>query len=414
MSMHRRLPRVGATALLVIVLAAPLRADEIPAFARKYGVSCSLCHDPFPRLNAFGETFAGNGFRMAADEVRDTVPTGDPLLTLQKDLPLAVRFDAYVRSISDAEGGQVVTDLQTPWNIKLLSGGMITEKISYYMYFFLSEHGEVAGLEDAYVQFSDALGTGVDVLIGQFQVSDPLFKRELRLEYEDYALYRTRVGDARADLTYDRGIFLGYSPWEGGDVSFQVVNGQGLDEASDLRHFDRDDNKNVIGRFSQQVGPLRLGAFGYLGKEGPGGAEDEITVWGPDATLSLGRHGELNAQWLRREDDNPFLRECSEANPCAPEEEPRTTRVDGALVELLWWPGGANSRLHLYGLYNLVESDDPVFSVRLGQPADLARYETGTLGASYLVGRNARVLGEILWDLELEQARFTVGLVSAF
>jgi len=52
------------------------------------------------------------------------------------------------------------------------------------MYFLLSERGEVAGLEDAYVQFTDVAGTGVALLLGQFQVSDPLFKRELRLAQE--------------------------------------------------------------------------------------------------------------------------------------------------------------------------------------------------------------------------------------
>ncbi|MCL7965905.1 MAG: hypothetical protein M8857_02250, partial [marine benthic group bacterium] len=58
---------------------------EIPAFARKYGVSCNLCHMPFPKLTEFGETFAGNGFQFAVDEPpRDTIDTGDPLLQLVK------------------------------------------------------------------------------------------------------------------------------------------------------------------------------------------------------------------------------------------------------------------------------------------------------------------------------------------
>src|SRR5512134_2778508 len=65
------------------VAAAPPSAWEIPAFARKYGVSCNLCHSPIPRLTAFGETFAANGFRMSSLEpVRDTIDTGDPLLEL--------------------------------------------------------------------------------------------------------------------------------------------------------------------------------------------------------------------------------------------------------------------------------------------------------------------------------------------
>jgi hypothetical protein len=56
------------------------------------------------------------------------------------------------------------------------------------------------------VQFTDIASSGVSLIAGQFQVSDPLFKRELRLEYEDYQPYRVRVGLTTADLTYDRGF----------------------------------------------------------------------------------------------------------------------------------------------------------------------------------------------------------------
>src|SRR5688500_8625782 len=180
------------------------RADAIPAFARKYKTSCATCHSPFPRLNEFGERFAANGFQMEGEQPRDTINTGDPLLRLQQTLPLAVRIDAYMAAYARARGGQVAADQQTPWVVKLLSGGQVAEKISYYMYFLLAERGEVAGLEDAYVQFTDIGGSGVSVIAGQFQVSDPMFKRELRLEYDDYQPYRLRVGDIRADLTYDQ------------------------------------------------------------------------------------------------------------------------------------------------------------------------------------------------------------------
>jgi hypothetical protein len=122
-----------------------------------------------------------------------------------RDIPLAIRLDIYEQLLTSAEGGQASTDLQTPWLVKVLSGGQIAPWISYYLYFFMSERGEVSGLEDAYVQFTDLGGSGVNLLAGQFHVSDPLFKRELRLEYEDYLAYRVRVGEARADLTYDRG-----------------------------------------------------------------------------------------------------------------------------------------------------------------------------------------------------------------
>ena len=194
-------------------------ASAIPAFARKYRVSCSLCHAPAPRLNAFGEQFGGNGFAFApGEEPRDTIDTGDELLLLNQSLPLAVRLDAFMQAFTNVEADATKFDFQTPYGIKLLSGGQLAKNVSWYMYFFLTERGEVAGLEDAYIQFTDIGGSGVSLIAGQFQVSDPLFKRELRLEFEDYQLYRIRVGDARADLTYDRGFMALASPWEGGDL----------------------------------------------------------------------------------------------------------------------------------------------------------------------------------------------------
>ena len=51
-------------------------AGAIPPFARRYKVSCNLCHSPAPRLNAFGEQFAANGFMFApGEEPRDTIAT---------------------------------------------------------------------------------------------------------------------------------------------------------------------------------------------------------------------------------------------------------------------------------------------------------------------------------------------------
>ena len=88
-------------------VAFPDSAEAIPPFARKYGVSCAMCHSPIPRLTAFGASFAANGFEFAAGEVpRDTIATGDSLLRLQRSLPLGVRVDAYQRLLSKRAAGE--------------------------------------------------------------------------------------------------------------------------------------------------------------------------------------------------------------------------------------------------------------------------------------------------------------------
>jgi len=53
------------------------KADAIPAFARKYGFACNVCHVPgFPKLNDFGNQFRDQGFQLGADE---DLPTNDSI-----------------------------------------------------------------------------------------------------------------------------------------------------------------------------------------------------------------------------------------------------------------------------------------------------------------------------------------------
>lgn len=401
--MFRWIPVLILATGLVALESAP--AQAIPPFARRYRASCSLCHSPAPRLTEFGEQFAGNGFVfMHGEEPRDTITTGDPLLALGSRLPLGLRIDAYLQGRTNQPQDQTRVDFQTPYGIKLFSSAVIAKNISYYMYFFLSERGEVAGLEDAYVQFSDLGGTGISVMVGQFQASDPLFKRELRLEFEDYQVYRVRVGDARADLTYDRGFMAVWSPWGGGDLAVEILNGRGLDVAGDDRQFDRDPWKNVAVRYSHGIGPLRLGAFGLFGTEEADDVQNRFTIWGPDATLDLGS-AELNVQYLRREDDDPFYGAVG---------APGETVVQGGFAEIVWSPTGPMGRWYFTGLMNWLESDDPVFTVRQGEAGPIERYRTAALGANYLLRRNLRLLFEPQYDFEEESLRFTAGFTAAF
>ncbi len=384
--------------------ASPLVAYEIPAFARRYGMSCSACHDPFPRLTAFGDLFAGNGFRLASDEpARDTIDTGDRLLELARDIPLAIRLDAYIQSFNN---GQTATDLKLPYNLKILSGGSISKKLSYYLYFFLFERGEVGGIEDAFVQVNDIGGQPIDVAVGQFQVSDPMFKRELRLEFEDYAVYRARIGLQPADLTYDRGI-MAATDFGGFTFTAEVVNGNGKGPAEPDLKLDNDAIKSFFGHLTREVSPnVRLGVMGYRGRQVGAATESapEIknTLWmlGADATITLGPL-EINGQYIHREDNAPTF--------SATEAE---SQMDGGFVEVLLVP--PNSRWYALALYNRVDVDRPLLNVRLGGPSNVTRYETLTGGLGYLLRRNFRLMAEVTLDTQLDEARGTLGLVTAF
>jgi len=378
---------------LVLTIAAMVSHEDaaaIPAFARKYRASCSMCHVATPKLKAYGEEFAGNGFVLPDGEEpkRATIDTGDEDLFLMRDFPFAVRLDAYMRA-SDTETADA--DLETPYGLKFLSGGRVSKHLSYYFYFYAFERGEVAGLEDAYLHFNNLTGIDFDVLVGQFQVSDPLFKRELRLTFEDYWIYTLRVGDSRANLTYDRGLMLTYGSSIGLDLIGQVVNGNGIPPAEN-RVFDFETEKAFALRASQGVGPVRVGLFGYFNREkNEAGIQNEIWYAGADATVG-GEKWEVNAQYLRREDDNPLF-----------VGQPDKVTTDGGLVELVVLPQGDRSRWVGVVLYNWISGDL--------ETHDLERI---TLGINHMAARNLRFLFEVTQDIDAEEPAFTLGAMTAF
>lgn len=384
-----------STAASVLIL--PVKARAIPAFARKYRMSCTTCHAPAPRLKAYGEDFAGNAFRLeeGQEPERYLYDTGDGILTLTRELPLAVRLDAFVQYRYRDEADR--TDLQTPYGMKILSGGQISDKIGYYFYFYLSERGEVAGIEDAYVHFNDLFGIDLDLMVGQFQVSDPIFKRELRLTFEDYRPYTFTVGNSVTRLTYDRGFMLTYGAPFGLNAVLGLVNGSGKGEADDHGLFDSDDWKNFLVRLSQEAGPVRVGGFGYICNSVKnilgGRVENEHFYWGVDGTIDFGDRLQLNGQYLEREDDNPFF------HPAYPLE----VKTRGAMIEAVWAPGGGMGRSFLTLLYNYVDS-------KLGW----IDYRSETLSYSYLLRRNLRLVAEATFSEEDEEWRGVAGFVSAF
>jgi hypothetical protein len=57
-----------AIALLVLtILSGSQSANALPAFARKYGLRCSACHESWPMLNYFGQKFKDNGYQLMND-----------------------------------------------------------------------------------------------------------------------------------------------------------------------------------------------------------------------------------------------------------------------------------------------------------------------------------------------------------
>lgn len=378
--------------------------NAIPAFARKYNISCMTCHAPAtPKLKPYGDQYAGDGFKLEDYQApRYFTETGDPKLSLIRNFPIAVRMDGFVQVTFDGEGR---TDFSSPYLIKLLSGGEISEHLAYYFYFYMDEHGEVAGVEDAYLMYDNLFDTELDIILGQFQVSDPLFKRELRLTFEDYAVYTAQPGLSDITMKYDKGILLSYSLPTSTDLILEIVNGNGLAETGGMKLFDKDKYKSFLGRISQNVGDfLRIGAVGYYGKENLSRSDiglitNDVTYLGGDATLTASDKLEVNMQYLYRQDGNLIVPELTSPTPIE-------VTTNGILGEVIYSPKGDESDWYAVGLYNYVESDY--------DPSD---YHSITLHLGYLLRRNVRLSAEysqVITDPDNPYGRLSLGFTSAF
>jgi hypothetical protein len=382
---------------VVLIQAAAVNLQAIPAFARKYQMTCKTCHTPFPKLKPYGDEFAANGYVIKdKDAPRYTIDTGDDFLSLIRDLPLAVRLDGFATYNNSAT---TQFDFASPFMMKFLSGGEITKNVSYFFYFVFSEMGEIAGIEDAFLMFNNLFGSGFDFYVGQFQVSDPIFKRELRLTLEDYQIISTEVGESSATLTYDRGVMLSYDFPSQTSLTVEVVNGSGIGQANIFRNLDSDKYKNLVLRLSQDIGKdFRIGGFTYLGKEEKENIGNSLWILGADATFTV-KPFEFNLQYIDRRDGNPYFA----VFDLVPSENIKTR---GGFAELVYLPKGDDSKWYLAGLYNWVNSD-----------LDVLDYSSATVHYGRMLRRNIRATAEFTYvfdSIYRGHGRFALGLITGF
>src|SRR6267154_5736971 len=100
--------------VLGIFLFSCTEASAFPAFARKYGLPCSSCHEAWPKLSPFGQAFKDNGYQLGNE--RDA-----PIFQQPAYWPIAIRITPHWhRESNDRE---VLDDPTTP-------GGSIEQKVT--------------------------------------------------------------------------------------------------------------------------------------------------------------------------------------------------------------------------------------------------------------------------------------------
>ena len=184
-----------------LLLTAVPTADAIPVFSRKYGTSCATCHVAFPKLNAFGEAFRNNGYRMPGGddqyEADDPVKLGaEPWKRLWPEAiwPGSMPYLPPVSLLIDNEymvepGADVNNDFQFPSNVALLTGGTFGDTISFFGRINLVAPGEDLHVHRLFGQLDGLFGTRMlNVRFGQLEPRAVPFSSNRRLTRYDYLM----------------------------------------------------------------------------------------------------------------------------------------------------------------------------------------------------------------------------------
>jgi hypothetical protein len=198
----------GVLAIMGVAFMRPEPAQGIPAFARKYGLPCSACHEAWPKLNSFGQNFRDNGYQLMND--RDA-----PVYQNPSYWPIAMRitphwhYESTSRMPQDAVPGDATSgtvDRHFATNgfdltgIDILTGGTLSKNISFLLVPSIDPGDGTIGFESAWVRLDNVFGSRwLNVKFGKHELDLPLSeKRMMTLTNTGggYQLYHfTPVGD---------------------------------------------------------------------------------------------------------------------------------------------------------------------------------------------------------------------------
>jgi hypothetical protein len=157
------------------LLAVATPAPAIPAFARKYGLPCSACHEAWPMLNNFGQTFKDNGYQLGND--RDAPiyhePSYWPIMfrvtpTWHRESNGRVPMDMTPgNGTSGLVEGTVTTSGFDSGAIDIVTAGTLSKNISFFVQPFIANSG--AGWTQTWVRFDNLFKTSwLNVKMGKF------------------------------------------------------------------------------------------------------------------------------------------------------------------------------------------------------------------------------------------------------
>lgn len=267
----------AAFTLIFLILGASPRASAFPAFARKYGLRCSACHESWPMLNYFGQKFKDNGYQLMNDH-------DAPIWQNNGYWPVTFRFTPFwsresvnkVPVDQSATGEQKITTTGFNYGgLDILSGGTLEKNISM-LFVPSSDETGAFHFESANVRFDNLLNSPwLNVKVGKFELDSFISeKRTLTLSANGaaYQLFHfIPVGDGNIfGQLGDNQLgaeWMGHSYNDRTRLSIAVFNS--VDGSPDLPYGQNSYSWFIAGSQAFSTGRLgvqRVGGYAMLGQ----------------------------------------------------------------------------------------------------------------------------------------------------
>jgi hypothetical protein len=196
--------------VVFLILSSSQNANALPAFARKYGLRCSACHESWPMLNYFGQKFKDNGYQLMND--RDSPIWQNPGYwpVTFRIIPIWHRVSKGKVAVDTYPGGGATTPTGTAIQrvttsgfdlsgLDFHTGGTLEKNISFYV-LPSSDNTASFHFETVMARLDNLFGSPwLNIKLGKFELDNLLSeKRILTLTGNGgiYQLYHfTPVGD---------------------------------------------------------------------------------------------------------------------------------------------------------------------------------------------------------------------------
>jgi hypothetical protein len=171
-------------AVLGIFLSTVSPASALPAFARKYGMPCSSCHEAWPKLSPFGQQFKDNGYQMGND--RDA-----PIFQSPAYWPVTFRITpqwhrestnkAQVDGSNGPGGNEAqVTTHGFDWSgLDFHTGGTLAKDVSFYV-LPSSDNTGAFHFESVWARLDNIGGSSwLNIKMGKFELDNLLSEKRI-------------------------------------------------------------------------------------------------------------------------------------------------------------------------------------------------------------------------------------------